>query len=79
VEIDLDWALACARTPERTPYAILAHNHPSGSAWPSEADARLTGEMGGAAARQGLELLDHVVLGRGEIFSFHLRQLLRIP
>lgn len=78
VVIDLDWALSCARTPEHTPYAILAHNHPNGSAWPSMADARLTAEMGAAADRQGFELLDHVVLGKGEVFSFHLRRLLSV-
>jgi len=77
VEIDLDWALSCARTPEQTPFAILAHNHPSGSAWPSVADARLTADMGAAATRQGFELLDHVVLGNREFFSFHFRSLLR--
>ena len=70
VEIDLDWALSCVRRPE-TPYCVLAHNHPSGSAWPSWQDARLTREMGRAAWAQGVELLDHVVLGRGEFFSFH--------
>lgn len=70
VEIDLDWALACVRRPE-TRYCILAHNHPTGSAWPSWQDARLTREMGRAAWAQGVELLDHVILGRGEYFSFH--------
>lgn len=70
VEIDLDWALACVRGPV-TRYAILAHNHPSGSSWPSWQDARLTRDMGAAATRQGVELLDHVVIGRGEFFSFH--------
>jgi DNA repair protein RadC len=70
VEIDLDWALACVRRPG-TPYCVLAHNHPSGSAWPSWQDVRLTREMGRAAWSQGIELLDHVILGRGEFYSFH--------
>jgi DNA repair protein RadC len=78
VLVDLDWALACALSPVRTPYCILAHNHPSGSSWPSAEDMRLTVEMGRAAARQGLELLDHVVLGHGELFSFYNRQGFRL-
>lgn len=73
VEIDLDWALACAARPG-TPFCILAHNHPSGSSWPSWQDARLTRDMGRAAAAQGIELLDHVVLGRGEVYSFRFQQ-----
>jgi DNA repair protein RadC len=69
VEIDLDWALACVRLPE-TPYAILAHNHPNGLAWPSVDDENLTRAMGRAAGRQGVQLLDHVVIGRDQYFSF---------
>jgi len=73
VEVDLDWALRCARLPS-TPFCILAHNHPSGSAWPSWEDARLTRDMGRVAWSQGVHMLDHVVLGRGEFFSFHHQQ-----
>jgi DNA repair protein RadC len=69
VEVDLDWALACVRKPN-TPYAVLAHNHPNGQAWPSEDDANLTRSMQQAARRQGVTLLDHVVLGRDQYFSF---------
>jgi DNA repair protein RadC len=69
VEIDLDWALSCVRLPE-TPYAVLGHNHPNGAAWPSDADVHLTRAMQRAAARQRVHLLDHVVLGRDQYFSF---------
>jgi DNA repair protein RadC len=69
VEVDLDWALACVRVPE-TPYAVLAHNHPNGAAWPSVEDVHLTRAMQRAAARQRVHLLDHVVLGRDQYFSF---------
>lgn len=69
VAIDLRWALRCVRLPG-TPFCVLAHNHPNGSAWPSVADADLTREMRAAARAEGVELLDHVVLGRGEYFSF---------
>lgn len=73
VEVDLDWALRCARLPD-TPFAILAHNHPSGSSWPSVQDGRLTRDMGAVAYAQGVELLDHVVLGRGNFYSFRYRR-----
>jgi DNA repair protein RadC len=59
-------------------YLILAHNHPSGYAWPSEADAELTSAMSRAAHEVDLVLLDHVVLGRGEVFSFREQKLWRI-
>ena len=77
VEVDLDWALACVRLPD-TPYAVLAHNHPNGAAWPSEADVDLTRSMAKAARRAGVELLDHVVLGRDQNFSFRERQLWQV-
>jgi DNA repair protein RadC len=69
VEVDLDWSLACVRS-SHTPFAILAHNHPDGRAWPSDDDASLTRSMQASARRQGVELLDHVVLGRDQYFSF---------
>jgi DNA repair protein RadC len=56
-------------------YAILSHNHPSGWAWPSEADAELTRAVERACAEVDLVLLDHVVLGRGEFYSFREEQL----
>jgi DNA repair protein RadC len=59
-------------------YLILAHNHPSGWAWPSEADEELTDAVSRAADDVGLLLLDHLVLGRGEIFSFREGKLWRI-
>jgi DNA repair protein RadC len=72
VEIDLSWSLRCVleQGPGETPFCVLAHNHPSGNAWPSVADAQLTRDMKAAARREGVECLDHVVLGRGQCFSF---------
>lgn len=69
VEIDLDWALSCVRQPS-TPFVVLTHNHPSGSAWPSTDDDRLTQSMSRAARSAKTTLLDHVVLGRDQYFSF---------
>lgn len=49
---------------------VCAHNHPSGSAKPSRADRDLTRRLYHACAGVGLELLDHVIVGRGALYSF---------
>jgi DNA repair protein RadC len=69
VRVDLDRVVQAA-TRERARYAILAHNHPSGDSTPSSNDAELTTDADGAARAAGVILLDHVVLGRGEVYSF---------
>ncbi len=48
---------------------ILAHNHPSGVAEPSQADRRITGRIGEALALVDIRLLDHFVVGDGEVVS----------
>lgn len=49
---------------------ILAHNHPSGVMRPSEADRKLTSKIKEAAALMDIEVLDHIILGPNEYFSF---------
>lgn len=49
---------------------ILIHNHPSGSAEPSEEDKVLTRRIAEAAALFDIRLLDHLVLSRDGYFSF---------
>jgi DNA repair protein RadC len=49
---------------------IIAHNHPSGSSRPSEADHRVTEKVRKALSLVDICLLDHLVLGQGEFFSF---------
>lgn len=48
---------------------ILAHNHPSGLAWPSDQDREITEHIRALAASLGLALLDHLIVARGRIFS----------
>ncbi len=48
------------------PAAIVAHNHPSGDPTPSGADRAVTRQLTDAGRVVGVELLDHVVLGRPE-------------
>ena len=54
---------------------ILAHNHPSGSAEPSEQDIRNTRLFGRLAREVDIVLDDHFVVGRHEVISMKDRGL----
>jgi len=49
---------------------ILAHNHPSGNILPSTSDRNLTKKIIGAAGLLDINVLDHVIIGGSEYFSF---------
>jgi len=49
---------------------IFAHNHPSGVATPSAADRAITERLVDALALFDIRVLDHLVIGDNEIFSF---------
>ncbi|ANA32694.1 RadC family protein [Ralstonia mannitolilytica] len=49
---------------------ILAHNHPTGHAEPSEADITLTRELCGALALLDVIVLDHMIVGRTTVYGF---------
>jgi DNA repair protein RadC len=55
---------------------ILAHNHPSGVAEPSQADELITGRLREALALVDIRVLDHIVVGDGACVSFAERGLL---
>ncbi len=48
---------------------ILAHNHPSGVAEPSRADELLTQALQSALNLVDIRVLDHFVVGMGEVIS----------
>lgn len=48
---------------------VIAHNHPSGDASPSDADIKATRELLFAGKLLKLELVDHVIIGRPNHFS----------
>ncbi|NNN61681.1 DNA repair protein RadC [Vibrio sp. A11] len=54
---------------------ILAHNHPSGDATPSQADKQITQRLKEALALVDIRVLDHIVVGDSAI-SFAERGLL---
>jgi DNA repair protein RadC len=55
---------------------ILAHNHPSGVAEPSQADQHITRRIVDAMALMDIKVLDHFVIGDGTAVSFAQRGLL---
>jgi DNA repair protein RadC len=55
---------------------ILAHNHPSGLPEPSRADELLTSTLTSALALVDVRVLDHLVVGAGQVVSFAERGLL---
>ncbi|WED26841.1 DNA repair protein RadC [Vibrio sp. DW001] len=55
---------------------IVAHNHPSGIAEPSTSDKRITDRIVDALALVDIRLLDHFIVGDGDVMSFAERGLL---
>lgn len=51
------------------PKIILVHNHPSGDPTPSKEDIELTKRIYKASALLGIELLDHIVIGKQKYIS----------
>lgn len=49
---------------------IFVHCHPSGDPDPSESDRRITEQLQDVGELLGIEVLDHVIVGRGEFYSF---------
>ena len=55
---------------------VLAHNHPSGVAEPSRADEFLTQTLKAALQLVDVRVLDHIVVGQGQVVSMAERGLL---
>lgn len=55
---------------------IFAHNHPSGVAEPSQADIHLTQRLQSALQLMDIRVLDHMVVGHGEVISLAERGLI---
>ena len=49
---------------------IISHNHPSGDPVPSQKDRDITNILLKAGDILNIELVDHIVIGRGKYFSF---------
>jgi DNA repair protein RadC len=55
---------------------ILVHNHPSGHPEPSEDDKRLTRSIAEVTRTIDIRVLDHIVIGKSDYFSFREERLL---
>ena len=55
---------------------IIAHNHPSGIAEPSQSDTAITLKLQEALQLIDVKLLDHLVIGDGEFVSLSDRGLI---
>ncbi len=60
---------------ENAAAVILAHNHPSGIAEPSQADKHITERLKQALALVDIRILDHIIIGENSV-SFAERGLL---
>ena len=49
---------------------ICVHNHPSGDVNPSKEDIMLTKKIKEISIIHGIKLLDHIIVGNGNYFSF---------
>jgi DNA repair protein RadC len=55
---------------------VLAHNHPSGDPEPSEDDLKITKKLVDSGKILGIEVLDHIVIGKNNFCSFKERGLI---
>jgi DNA repair protein RadC len=54
---------------------IVVHNHPSGDPSPSPEDVGVTAEIADAGRLLGIQLLDHIIIGKGRFVSLKARGL----
>jgi DNA repair protein RadC len=58
---------------ENTNAIIVAHNHPSGDPTPSKDDRDITKELYAAGELLEIQMLDHVIIGKDNYYSFKER------
>jgi DNA repair protein RadC len=55
---------------------VLAHNHPSGDPEPSEDDLKITNKLVDSGKILGIEVIDHIIIGKNNFCSFKERGLI---
>ncbi|NCA94255.1 MAG: hypothetical protein EOM84_03660, partial [Sphingobacteriia bacterium] len=55
---------------------IIAHNHPSGGAEPSDNDLTTTNRLKEAGKIMGIELIDHIIITKNSFFSLKERSMM---
>ena len=61
----------------KSSYILVAHNHPSNNIKPSKADIDLTDNLYNACNMMGVRLLDHIIIGKSDYFSFKNNDMLK--
>ena len=56
---------------------LLCHNHPNGNAKPSYNDINLTAQLKKMLEPLGVEVLDHIIIGENQYFSFFENNMLK--
>lgn len=52
-------------------YIICIHNHPSNDTTPSNEDIKLTNTLVETGKIQGIQIIDHIIIGRDNYYSFY--------
>lgn len=55
---------------------LMAHNHPSGGAWPSDADIRTTHDAALFLRTMDIDLIDHLIFVADGHFSFRTAEMM---
>ena len=55
---------------------VVCHNHPSGDPSPSSNDKVLTDRLTEQANLMGINMVDHIIIGKGKFYSFRLKKIL---
>ena len=55
---------------------IIVHNHPSGDTLPSKEDITLTNNLKELGILNGIPILDHIIIGNNNYFSFYKNNML---
>ncbi len=70
-EVNINLSEIMLKVCELSPaYAIIAHNHPSGSVYPSEYDDISTKKIAISLGIQNVRLQDHLIIGDNSFFSY---------
>lgn len=58
-------------------FVVMIHNHPSGDSMPSDADIDLTFNIKQLGDMMGIKILDHIIIGKKQFYSFELEKIVR--
>ena len=61
---------------ENAPSIVVSHNHPSGNPTPSPEDVSVTRDLVAAGKLLDIEVMDHIVIGKGRFVSLKEKKLM---